>query len=116
MNFRMPKAFTERPAAKLTAKQITAGGIEETTLDMSDDVAGNGLCPDCKRPMEKVVVDEEVCWACLPCRVSLPMRDPEHAVDPGEPVQPQQAPSEPAPPPAAETPSEPVNEDPNKRQ
>ena len=93
MNFRLPKAFQQSEQStptQVTAKHsVTAGGVVETNLDMSDDVAGNGLCPDCKKPMEQVVIEDENCWTCLPCRVALPMRDPEHAVDIGEPVQPE---------------------------
>lgn len=62
----MPKEFLTAS----TAVEVTA------SLDMSAEVAGEGLCPDCKTPMETASLDgESDVLVCMPCRIALPIKD-----------------------------------------
>lgn len=65
---KLPKEFISASVGK--PKQL------EAALDMSEQVAGIGLCPECKRPMEQTLIatDDQV-WVCLQCRVTLPIKD-----------------------------------------
>ena len=42
-------------------------------IDMSADVAGKGLCPECKKPMDVVTSGTSKMWACAADRISFPV-------------------------------------------
>ncbi len=44
----------------------------ESRIDMSAEVAGQGLCPECKVPMEEVYAGGRPMWACAKDRITLP--------------------------------------------
>jgi hypothetical protein len=64
---------------KLPQAWITAGvkkPAEVTArIDMSADVAGQGNCPECKKPMTVVASGPSKMWVCAHDRISLPMPD-----------------------------------------
>jgi len=74
MAVRIPQAFaapSKLQASSDTSKTVTA------KIDMSAEVAGQGLCPDCQSPMEEVFLDEDPVISCIPCRIVLPIKDAE---------------------------------------
>ena len=61
------------PSAWLvTAKKEPEAKKIESRIDMSADVAGQGLCPECKVPMEEVYAGGNPMWACAKDRITLP--------------------------------------------
>ena len=69
----MPNAWTSgvstRPAASKSSKKVTA------RIDMSEDRAGKGLCPECGKPMTKVFANGILCSCCMKDRIVLPLPD-----------------------------------------
>lgn len=55
--------------------KITAGTQVEAKIDMSADVVGKGLCPECKKPMVKAFVGTHQAWTCVADRVALPVEN-----------------------------------------
>lgn len=51
------------------AKQIRA------KIDMSEDVAGQGLCPECHQPMKEVMVNNIPALCCFDHRIVLPKKN-----------------------------------------
>ena len=65
---KMPQAWSQT--------QVKASSTEVSAkLDMSAEVAGQGVCPDCKSPMERVFHGDVEVFTCAPCRVVLPIKD-----------------------------------------
>ncbi len=69
---------------QITAK--TAASPKEVLtanrIDMSAEVAGAGLCPDCRKPMETLTAGAYDTQTCMACRISLPIADPVEATAP----------------------------------
>lgn len=63
---KVPSAWSKPMLAKVDKQKI------ESRIDMSADVAGKGLCPECKKPMESVFVNNSRMLACAACRITLP--------------------------------------------
>jgi hypothetical protein len=59
---KLPSAWIAASVPKVTAK-----------LDMSENVAGKGLCPECKAPMQTVYMGDDLVLACAKDRIVLPM-------------------------------------------
>lgn len=66
-------------ASKLAAPAAKATKVE-ARIDMSAEVAGAGLCPDCRKPMEPMVAAGIDTMTCMGCRISLPTQDPDDVV------------------------------------
>ena len=69
---RMPKAWQAGlDKAKLLAKskKLTA------KIDMSEEVVGAGLCPECKQPMKEVIVNGMPALCCMEHRIVLPKKN-----------------------------------------
>lgn len=62
---KMPEGWGKTP---VKAKKITA------RVDMSDDVAGKGLCPVCKHPMKQMIANNQPVLCCMADRVVLPIK------------------------------------------
>lgn len=58
---------TEVKAKNVNKKKVTA------RIDMSEEVAGKGLCPECKEAMKPVLVNKIPALCCMKCRIVLPM-------------------------------------------
>lgn len=56
-------------------------------IDMSDEIAGQGLCPSCKKPMTRAYAAEIPVQACAPCRIALPVPDDEEVQMPVQDIQ-----------------------------
>jgi hypothetical protein len=64
-------------SAKVSARTIEAASIAETSridakISMSEEIAGKGLCPECKLPMIEAVAGNSLSWVCVADRISLP--------------------------------------------
>lgn len=73
---KMPQAWT----ALSQPNKTTAGTKVEARINMSAEVAGAGLCPDCQKPMIEMVAGPVDTLTCMDCRISLPTKDPEEVV------------------------------------
>ncbi len=70
-------------AIEIMIDQIEKGDLEKYTekkavsarVDMSAEVVGRGLCPECKKPMAVVMAGEAKVWACAADRISIPVPD-----------------------------------------
>lgn len=67
---KIPQAFLGASSAPDSAKVAI-----EAKLDMSAEVAGEGICPACNSPMERVFLEKGEVYTCIPCRVVLPIKD-----------------------------------------
>ncbi len=63
---------------KTDKKEVTA------RIDMSAEVVGRGLCPECKHPMIRTIADGVPVMACVADRISLPIENTD-AQDQGNP-------------------------------
>lgn len=70
---KMPAEWTiikHAPDNKIQAskkKSVTA------RIDMSEEVAGQGLCPECREPMKRVIVNGIEALCCMNDRIVLPI-------------------------------------------
>jgi hypothetical protein len=44
-------------------------------INMSAEIAGKGLCPDCNQAMSKAIANEHEVYECAPCRIAIPTPD-----------------------------------------
>lgn len=65
---------------KTSKKGIFASKIE-ARIDMSERVAGKGLCPECKQPMNEVIVNGMTCLCCMQDRIVLPKRNEKEVTE-----------------------------------
>jgi hypothetical protein len=70
---KMPSAWTN--AGKSQSKTTTTATKVQARIDMSAEVAGQGLCPDCKKPMQVVTAGPVETHTCMDCRIALPLPD-----------------------------------------
>ena len=74
----MADAIEGKPEERLPkAKPVEAAASVEASLDMSAEVAGEGLCPECKKPMEDINIGDNQVKVCMADRITLPAKDPE---------------------------------------
>jgi hypothetical protein len=68
---KMPAAWAPAPT-----KTDVRGSTQVTArIDMSAEVAGAGLCPDCHKPMEAITAGPVDTMTCMNCRISIPTAD-----------------------------------------
>lgn len=83
---KFPKEFLDAPATKTEAKAkkaaivTTKEAVVATTdvrarVDMSAEVAGAGLCPDCRKPMIPSHANGHPVLSCTACRIVIPVKD-----------------------------------------
>lgn len=62
---------------KMPQAWITAGTKKEVSarIDMSAEVAGKGLCPECKKPMVPGIVNGHESLVCHEDRIAIPIPD-----------------------------------------
>lgn len=56
-----------------TPVTATASAKVTARINMSADVVGRGLCPECRKPMQVVTAGAHKVWACTADRVALPL-------------------------------------------
>lgn len=72
---KLPREWLETPfKKKATHKSITARKMTTARIDMSEEVAGQGLCPECKEEMQPVIANGVPCLCCMKCRIVLPQK------------------------------------------
>lgn len=47
----------------------------QARVDMSAEIAGQGLCPACKTPMEPMLANGHSVLVCMDDRIALPVKD-----------------------------------------
>lgn len=72
----IPNIFKQAPVTRTQAKaKIEATVKVESRIDMSADVAGAGLCPECRKPMERSHANGFPVLICEEHRIAIPMPD-----------------------------------------
>lgn len=62
----------DKEGKELAQASVAAQSVK-AKLDMSAEVAGKGLCPECKNPMVTARAGGYPSWSCRACRVSIPL-------------------------------------------
>lgn len=81
MKIVMPKAWTQISASKTTRKTQTASAVKIQhrnpvyAMDMSEEVAGRGLCPVTKQPMVPMFANGHSVLVSMESKIVLPMKD-----------------------------------------
>lgn len=74
---KLPREWTQQGVIKQygISRAVTAMGKKVTArIDMSEDVAGAGLCPECKEEMQPMIANGINCLCCMNCRIVLPQK------------------------------------------
>lgn len=69
----MPEAFTSAGEKKVEAS--SEGEKVEARINMSAEVAGAGLCPECQKPMERSHANGIAVLTCDLHRIAIPIAD-----------------------------------------
>ena len=81
MAMQFPKAYLAASATKSeAAKKIEATATKQkltARIDMSAEVAGKGLCPECRKPMSASHANGIPVLVCEEHRIALPVPDEE---------------------------------------
>jgi hypothetical protein len=78
MTQKLPQAFLNASATVTEVKaKVEANAKSEVTarIDMSAEVAGAGLCPECKEPMEHSHANGIPVLICREHRIAIPTAD-----------------------------------------
>lgn len=70
---RLPQSWTEEK--KQTPVLLQAKHKIESRVNMSDEVAGQELCPVCGQKMERVIVNDQPALCCFDDRVVIPIKN-----------------------------------------
>ena len=65
---RIPKAWTEQKKVEAKSTKLQA------RINMSEEIVGNGLCPECGQPMKPVIANGIDCLCCFADRIVLPKK------------------------------------------
>ena len=78
---KIPAAFANASATKTEAKiKLEASAQKvEARIDMSAEVAGAGLCPECRKPMERSHANGIPILTCDDHRIAIPVADGQEA-------------------------------------
>lgn len=77
---KMPKGWvaTQQSTKSLASSvKLSAKKQIKARIDMSEDIAGKGLCPECGKPMTRVFANTIPCLCCFEDRIVLPIADSE---------------------------------------
>ncbi|QRE00353.1 hypothetical protein [Burkholderia phage BCSR5] len=80
---KVPSAWTTAAAAKDDIRprgdkaKVEAGVATAGVVDMSEEVAGQGLCPVCRKEMVESQADGNYVRVCMDHRIALPLSDEE---------------------------------------
>lgn len=73
---KIPKAWVSAGTKKIEAAATSTEATKVTArIDMSPEVAGAGLCPECRKPMDKAFANGIECYVCHPDRIAIPVPD-----------------------------------------
>ena len=85
---KMPQSWTKIMADAIEGKpeeRLPKAKPVEASLDMSAEVAGEGICPECKKPMEDINIGDSPVKVCMADRIALPAKDPEAPAEDSKP-------------------------------
>lgn len=71
----IPEAFRNASASKTETVAKAARKAVTARIDMSADVAGAGLCPECRKPMERSHANGIPVLTCDMHRIAIPIPD-----------------------------------------
>lgn len=73
----IPQAFRDASAtsAERDSKVQASSDKVEARINMSAEVAGKGLCPECREPMVPGLIGDTKVQYCLAHRIALPIPD-----------------------------------------
>ncbi len=74
MSAKVPKAWLQAGTKKVEASPAEKTQVN-ARIDMSAEVAGQGLCPECRQPMGRVFANGFECYVCHPDRIAIPVPD-----------------------------------------
>jgi len=69
---KLPQAFLRAGVTKTKAKEKV-----QARINMSAEVAGAGLCPECQKPMNRAMANGYPVLVCNEHRIALPVSDEE---------------------------------------
>lgn len=78
---RMPQAYLKASATKTEAKRKLEAAVEKeptkvsARIDMSAEVAGQGMCPECRKPMVLMMANGHPVHTCMEDRITIPVQD-----------------------------------------
>lgn len=80
MALKLPQAFVEASATVSEIKAKVEATVSEAStvtarIDMSAEVAGAGLCPECRQPMEASHANGIPVLICKEHRIAIPTAD-----------------------------------------
>ncbi len=70
---KIPKAWVSAGTKKVEASADATKVVAR--IDMSLEVAGAGLCPECREPMDRAFANGIECYVCHPDRIAIPVPD-----------------------------------------
>ena len=62
-------------STSITAKSAPKKKAVTARIDMSEEIAGKGLCPECHEPMKPVIANGIRCLCCMEHRIVLPVKN-----------------------------------------
>jgi hypothetical protein len=68
-------ASATKTEAKVKQEATAAKSQVKARVDMSAEVAGAGLCPDCRKPMVPSHANGHPVLSCTACRIVIPVKD-----------------------------------------
>jgi hypothetical protein len=74
---KMPSEWAESKSIASKPSKVTASTQVKARIDMSEERAGKGLCPECGKPMQRVFANNIPCLCCMEDRIVLPLADSE---------------------------------------
>lgn len=71
----MPQSFLKAGVTRTEIKAGVDAAKIEARINMSADVAGAGLCPECRKPMERSNANGFPVLICEDHRIAIPVPD-----------------------------------------
>ncbi|EMI5828533.1 TPA: hypothetical protein ACP7Q5_004995 [Escherichia coli] len=75
MKQQLPQSFIRAGVTRTQIAAAAATNKVEARINMSADVAGAGLCPECRKPMERSNANGFPVMICEAHRIAIPMPD-----------------------------------------
>jgi hypothetical protein len=69
------EAQAKKKLSKPAQQKLKSATEVSARIDMSAEVVGKGLCPECKQPMIKATAGANPVWTCVKDRITLPIEN-----------------------------------------
>ena len=76
---KLPREWTMSQVNKKRKTIEASKSHVNARIDMGEDVAGKGLCPECREEMQPVLANGIPCVCCMNCRIVLPQKSESNA-------------------------------------